>query len=201
MHAIVTTPGFVIDSRSYGEADKLYSIFTRDLGLIKAVAQGIRLEKSKLRYHVREHNLGMFSLVRGRDMWRLTNAQGYRSDIGSIEAHVGPGPVYGELLARVSLILRRILHGEEPNPTLFEHIKNCVEFLTTTDLISEDHMQTLESLTVARILHALGYVSQDEEIKGCISSLPFTRELLEQTTPQRLVVNKHINKAIKESHL
>ena len=76
MHAIHTTPGFIIGSRPYGEAGKMLSIFTRDFGLVTATAQGIRLERSKLRYHAQDLSFGSFSLVRGREFWRLTSAAG-----------------------------------------------------------------------------------------------------------------------------
>ena len=50
MHPIHTTPGFIIASRPYGETGKILSIFTRDIGLVGAVAQGIPFEKTKIRY-------------------------------------------------------------------------------------------------------------------------------------------------------
>ena len=60
MHPIHTTLGFVINSRPYGEAGKLLSIFTRDFGLVLANAQGIRLEKSKLRPFIQDYSFGYF---------------------------------------------------------------------------------------------------------------------------------------------
>jgi len=75
MYSIQTTPGFIIDSRTYGEAGKMLFIFTRDLGLVMAVAQGIRFERSKLRPFTQDYSFGEFSFVRGKEMWRLTSAQ------------------------------------------------------------------------------------------------------------------------------
>ncbi len=200
MHSIVTTSGFVIDSRSYGEADKVYSIFTRDQGLIRAVAQGIRLEKSKLRYHIKENELALFSLVRGRDMWRLTNAQEQITDERLVEEKSRTS-ASAELLARVSLILRRVLHGEEPNPTLFEHIEMCAGFLRTNPGLTNEQLQTLESLSILRILHALGYVGSDADLQDCLNISSITPEILNNLNAQRAILNKHINRAIKESHL
>lgn len=197
MHAIVTTDGFVIDSRSYGEADKVYFIFTREMGLIKAVAQGIRLEKSKLRYHVTENELATFSLVRGREVWRLTNAQESESQKKSTLRVAG----YSELIARIALILRRVLHGEESNPTLFEYIEECLVFLQQNHTLTAEHLLTLESLTVLRILHVLGYVGDDADLKECLNSSAVTLELLDLLKLKRPILNKHINRAIKESHL
>lgn len=203
MHAIVTTPGFVIDSRSYGEADKIFSIFTEDLGLVRAVAQGIRLEKSKLRYHIKENVLASFSLVRGKEVWRLTNAQEvFAQDFLAQSSHKASE----QLLARISLLLRRLLHGEEQNPALFMHIKNCIEFLNSQSLddlsapISETRLQTLESLVVARIFHSLGYINGGD-VENCFKSAEISVSFLDSIASQRSALNKHVNKAIQESHL
>src|SRR5690349_10081885 len=75
MYSIITTEGFIIDSRPSGEAGKLLYIFTKDHGLVMATAQGIRLEKSKLRYFIQDYSFGVYSFVKGKEYWRLTNAQ------------------------------------------------------------------------------------------------------------------------------
>lgn len=75
MHNIYTTSGFVIGSSLYGEADKMLFVFTRDFGLVNVIAKGIRLGRSKLRFCTQDYSLGIYSLVRGRDMWRLTDAR------------------------------------------------------------------------------------------------------------------------------
>jgi DNA repair protein RecO len=193
MHSIVTTPGFVIDSRAYGEADKIYYIFTRDQGLVRAVAQGIRLEKSKLRYHIRENEMGNFSLVRGKEVWRLTNAQESESSTKNSSNT--------ELLARLSLILRRVLHGEEANPDLFCHIENLTEFLSTNIELTQEQVHTLESLVVLRALHSLGYVGNDADVQDCFTTQGVAIGLINSLISKRTLINKHINKAIKESHL
>ncbi len=50
MHHIYHTEGIILGSKNYGEAGKYYSIFTRDLGMIYASAQGVRKMSSKLRF-------------------------------------------------------------------------------------------------------------------------------------------------------
>ena len=93
MHPIHTTPGLIIHSRPYGEAGKLLSIFTRDFGLVLANAQGIRLEKSKLRPFIQDYSFGIFSLVKGKELWRLTSAQSVATNLqintNAMPAHAG----------------------------------------------------------------------------------------------------------------
>ena len=197
MYAIHTTPGFIIDSRPHGEAGKLLSIFTRDYGLVLATAQGIRLEKSKLRYYTQDYSVGTFSLVRGKEFWRLTSAAGDAEVVpqGATSAYAQ------QLTVRLALLLRRLLHGEESHAELFEVIKSCVDFLNRNDSISAEHLKTLESITVLRVLHALGYIGTDAELAGAIDSNVFNPEMLDALMGKRSAINRHINKALRESHL
>ncbi|MDE1975030.1 MAG: recombination protein O N-terminal domain-containing protein [Patescibacteria group bacterium] len=194
MYAVHTTPGFVIGSKPYGEAGKLLSIFTRDFGLVTATAQGIRLERSKLRYHAQDYSLGEFSLVRGREFWRLTNARPYADFL--LPTGVGPEPVI-----RAALLLRRLLHGEESNPLLFGHVYECTRFLAGNPDLDERQMQAAESLVVFRILDALGYIGDNHDLNGDLLSSVLSVGLLETASGQRIAINKHINTALRESHL
>ena len=195
MYPIHTTPGFIIDSHPSGEAGKLLFIFTRDLGLILASAQGIRFEKSKLRYHTQNYSFGLFSFVRGKEIWRLTNGQENQEGILSLELSVKSQ----ELLIRLAFLMKRLLHGEEAHPELFDHLSTVRRFLVTQ--LTEEQFKTLESLTVIRIMHALGYIGDDQTLKDCFTSTDVTIQLLDQLLEKRIIINQHINKALKESHL
>ncbi len=191
MHAIYTTPGFIIDSRAYGEADKIVSIFTRDLGLVSAVAKGIRLEQSKLRYFAQDHANAIFSLVRGRDLWRLTSAQDPKAAC-AMRTEAG---------ARVLALLRRLLHGEESHPELYASIDSFNSFLSRCADLDDERKKTLESLVVFRIMDDLGYIGNDAEMDQEIVSAELSLGLLDRAAKKRIQINKHINKALKESHL
>jgi recombinational DNA repair protein (RecF pathway) len=201
MHQIHTTPGFIIDSRTQGEAGRYLAIFTRDLGLVWAMAQGIRLEKSKLRGHTNEYSFGTFSFVRGKEVWRLTSAE----DIGMTPAH------HRELWAHIALLLKRLLHGEEANPELFEALISCYTFLNSREKLLTNNtevskaftpnLDAIESLLVIRIMHRLGYIGDDKEIHQFVFSNDFEPALIDLAGRKRVVINQHINNALKESHL
>ncbi len=208
MHAIHTTPGFIVGSNQYGEADKLISIFTRDMGLVRAVAQGIRLERSKLRYHSNDYSFGVFSLVRGKEVWRLTSAQsgsiGAQSSVGTQNSSIelsGDVAAVQAFWARIALLLRRFLQGEEANTQLFEVIESCHIFLNTVLSQSTNNLDAIESLVVIRIMHALGYIGDNKEIHSFIYSNDLTLGVCELAMSKKTLINQHINKALKESHL
>ena len=52
MSATFKTPGIVLFSRDYKEADRIYIIYTQNYGKISARAQGVRKINSKLAGHL-----------------------------------------------------------------------------------------------------------------------------------------------------
>ena len=74
MHHIYHTEGIILGSRNFGEAGKHYYIFTRDLGMITATAQGVRKMSSKLRFVLQDFSYIKIDLVQGKNIFRVTNA-------------------------------------------------------------------------------------------------------------------------------
>ncbi len=211
MYAIHTTPGFIVSSRPSGEAGKLLSIFTKDLGLIRATAQGIRFEKSKLRPFIQDYSLGVFSFVRGKEFWRLTNAQEIKNteryEVGAKRLEINTSAQNQELIARIALLLNRLLQGEDPHPELFITLDSVFDFLNSDQekgneiLLNAELAKTLESLIVARILHRLGYVANVPDLKVDIESDTIDPLRLADLGHLRTMLNQHINRALRESHL
>lgn len=209
MHDIRTTYGFIVGSKSYGDADRLLSIFTRDFGLIVASARGIRLEKSKLKGKTQDYSFGKYSLVKGRDFWRLTDAEEARREhVGDLRfcdsatelSVTSSRRIDIALIARIASLLKRFMHGESAHPELFDCVSACGTFLEENK-IDDEISATLESLIIARIMHWLGYIGNDRELNGHLQSIVITMQLLESLADKRIIINRHINKALKESHL
>jgi hypothetical protein len=209
MYAIHTTPGFIIDSRPSGEAGKLLMIFTRDFGLVMASAQGIRFEKSKLRYYTQDYSFGAYSLVRGKEFWRLTSAAAYpagapdssrqllENDGKSVTFENQLGSM---LVARIALLLKRFLQGEEPNIDLYDCVEGSIGFLLANPKLDSRLLGAFESLAVLKILDALGYIGSDPVLDGLVT-IGISIPALEAAAVQKAAINRHINKALKESHL
>lgn len=68
------TGAFVLKKSERGEADFLYTLYTKDLGLIRATAQGIRKPKAKLAGHLEVLTESYISIVEGKGGYRLTGA-------------------------------------------------------------------------------------------------------------------------------
>ena len=195
MHDIKTTKGLIIGSRPVGEADKIVSLLTEDFGLISASAKAVRLERSKLRYGLQDYCLGTFSLVRGREFWRLVGVErGGR--LRPIE-----NSRIATLVGRLCSLLKRLLQGEEANKPLFVSFKSIFDFLENNPDISDQRLTSLESLAVLRILERLGYVGELDYLDGAERTDELTVQVLDGVSSKRKKINGAINAALKESHL
>lgn len=184
MHHIYTTKAFVVHSSPHGEAGKFLLLFTKDFGMIGATAQGIRKIESKLRYHVQDSSFSDVSIVRGKEVWRLTGAREL------------PCVKNTTLTLKILRLLKRLLHGEEKNEELF----NIIEVLYSTP-VSDDEFDIVETLTVFRILNTLGYIRNDEETRFFLESNSLDKEILVKFLIIKSKVIGLINNALKESQL
>jgi DNA repair protein RecO (recombination protein O) len=195
-HTIHTTEGFILKSVNFGEANKYFYIFTAEFGLIKAAAQGIRHLKSKLRYSLEDLSLGQISVVRGREIWRITNAENKITLKESKEIL---------LLSRIFSLLLRLLHGEEKNSILFDYLKEALNFLVDYKKESAERDEAIfssfECILALRILSALGYIGKLGDFDQFTKSSFFTPELLLAMSSLKSMAIMEINKSLQETHL
>jgi len=92
-----------------GEGHRYITLFTKDLGLVKAHARSVREERSRLRYSLQHFSYSDFSLVRGRDVWRITGAREHYNIHRALSAERQKQVMVSRLFA----LLERLLHGEE----------------------------------------------------------------------------------------
>ena len=193
MHHIYHTEGIILGSKNYGETGRYYSIFTRDLGMVYASAQGVRKISSKLRFVLQDFAYLKIDLVKGKDFWRVTNAS-KTNKLEEIYKKRGPLKVF----ANISFLLKRLLAGEEPNRELFLDLLGGLFILEKTE--KEEDLRNIEVVIVLRVLDNLGYIGGDESIQKLTKS-PFESNLIFEASQKRKSVLREINKALKETHL
>jgi recombinational DNA repair protein (RecF pathway) len=142
-YSVYSTRGFILGSAPSGEAGKTYAIYTEQFGLLRAHAQGVRHLKSKLRYNLTDYNFATFSLVRGKEFWRITGAV---SEPFATDADSASGGDSVLIRARILNFIRRLVQGEERNDELFAVL---------LDLFSGSISETR---VLARVLSSLGYL-------------------------------------------
>ena len=194
MHHIYHTHGFILGSRNMGEANKMLSIYTREMGLVRCAAQGIRLNKSKLRFALQDFSYVRVDLVRGRDLWRVTSG----SNINSF-SYARTNKQSLLLIARISKLIERLCDGEEANEKIFDDFIQSL-YLMDDEQISTETREALELHLVLRIMHTLGYIG-DSEILTEYLALSFEKVKIEDILKERKSIIAHINKAMNESGL
>jgi DNA repair protein RecO (recombination protein O) len=194
MHHIYTTKAIIIKSVPIGEANKYYFLLTESLGFIRASAQGVRLDKSKLKGHLQDFCLIEISLVKGRDIWRIisveTIAQGdFLKNTNKLIA-----------LKNVFNLLLRLLHGEEKNEQLFYSVECFYNFLSDNEL-SQENIKNLETITVLRILYHLGYMKITSDFSDFLKNDELSFSTLDSFDSIRKQAVANINDSLNETHL
>lgn len=153
-YQIYTTKGIVLSERPVREADRIYSILTRDFGLVRARALGVRKESSKLRGALEPLVLSSVSLVRGKEHWRATSAELIQKISFTPE------------LARPLILLEKLVQGEAASPELFDAVESA--------LAAAEQNEESEIRLVANILFHLGYLKKsdlDLDKKGLVKAI------------------------------
>lgn len=194
MHHIYHTHGFILSSRNRGEANKMLTIYTREMGLVHAAVQGVRLHKSKLRFTLQDFSYVNVDLVRGKELWRVTSAK-----------HISSFPFARSstssliLMTRVSQLLERLCTGESPNENIFDDFIQAL-YLLDDQSISSNSREALELHLILRIMNNLGYIGDSNILsKYLLSSFDFSKT--EALLSERQSIIAHINKALNESQL
>jgi DNA repair protein RecO (recombination protein O) len=194
MHHKYHTQGIILSSKNLGEANKLIFVYTREMGLIKAIAQGVRLGKSKLRFSLQDFSLSNIDFVKGRDLWRITSASFVSSF--SIARESKDSMVF---ISHICSLIERLCGEEEKNEKVFDDFINSLKLLNNQN-IESSFREALELYVVLRILNNLGYIGDSEIINKYIKN-SFNKDSINFLLKDRKLIIFHINKALKESHL
>lgn len=200
MHHIHHTEAIVLASYAKGEADKQISLYTRDLGLVRAEARGIRKMSSKLRFALQPYMVVQVDLINTRIAYRAGSTDLIQSLNTPDMATLG-------LLHRITELLRRLVPEEEKNEALYDAIIEVMNFLSKKDkenltadtAKSTTDIASLELLAVLRILFHLGYITWNDE--RTLIREPITDEILQQVAIRRESLVKEVNKSLKETML
>ncbi len=158
---VYKTEGIILKKRDSGEADKVFSFFTKDFGRIEAMAQGVRHLKAKLRY-----SLSGLSFVRlgfvstAKDYWRLVDAE----EILVLE-NVKDNRAKLKSFSSIIAFTERFIQGQETDVRLWEMIKSGLLFLEKARDLNEKDLKTLELLAACRLLWQLGYLENFKKIE------------------------------------
>lgn len=187
MHHIFHTEAIILESKNHSEADKMYTLLTKDLGIVRAIAKGSRLLKSKARYGLVDFDYVKVDLIKGRDIWR----------IGSVSAHPFVDEIKKDhyiIWVTILKALLRLSPHEEHNPALFR-------FIVSIRNKNNFDVKAIEIYAMVTILSLLGYWEFLEN-----DTVIFSKTFLDQESEQYILENKsvltkRINQALAQTQL
>lgn len=188
------TEALVLGSSEQGEHDRIFTLYTKDFGLLRARASAVRTEASRMRYALQNYSRTYVTLVRGKRGWRIGGSLAMKGALGSTENI--------SAFARIVRLITRLVAGEEQNVYLFATLSSAHDVLMSfREQVSEGSSAIVELVCVARILYALGYLSSEALQTALFTHTAYTGEYLLEAEMLRDQLLSHVNRAIAETHL
>ena len=167
--AVYKSKGIVLRSIRYGEADRILDLYTRDAGLVSAIAKGIRRTKSRFGARLEPLSCVDFVAYHGRTLDTLTQAEVLRSfhavreDLARFEAAAG---MVGSV--------RALSGGDEADRRVFNLLYHGLDALESRD----DGFEAVEAAFGLKLSILAGYAPQLDVCLGCAVDLDEASEPL-----------------------
>jgi len=194
-HYIYQTKGLILGGFNVGESNRFIHIFTKDLGLISASVQGVRELKSKLRYCLQDFSYANVDVIRGKQMWRVTNA-GEICTLKFLMDDIEKQKVFKNIVS----LIKRLFTGEAQQEILFDDIVSGFMFLKNEEF-SKEELRHFEIIMVLKILNHLGYWGKQEKFDDFLHKRMWDKKFLNEMTIFKSQALTDINHALKETHL
>lgn len=189
----ITLRGVLVGRYAVGEGSVRILLYTDALGLVFVLAKSAREERSKLRPHLQVGTVGTFTLVKGRDIWRVTGA----TDTTNTHFALAKNKKAQESAARVISTVRQFIRGEGNDPYFFAVL---FEFLRALPTLTETTVPEAECAAVVRMLAALGYVRNNSVLNSFLE-VAYDPETLSRVHSSRSALVRLINEGIAASGL
>jgi len=193
VYSIHQTKALILDVMDVGESNKFYWLLTREYGLVNASAQGVRLVKSKLNPYLQQYGFVIIEFVKGKEIWRITNAAPETSFYFSQLTKKSE-----EVVAKISLLLKRLYVGEESNEVLFDDLLDGFQKLSKA--FDSKTVDALEIVIIIKILYHLGYW-EDHKGHYQLHLSSYSQEVLEKALQKKKDLRERITQSLRESHL
>ena len=144
------TPAIVLKRHDYGEADRILTFYTRDLGKVSAIAKAVRRIASRKSGHIELFTHSDVMLADGRNLYVLTQAQTVEPFLALREDLIRTTYAY-----HIAELIDRLIQDGEASPTVFELLRSSLDGLCR----AEDPSLVVRWFEV-RLLGLLGYRPQ-----------------------------------------
>ena len=130
-----STEAIILSRKSYGEADRILTVYSKHYGKVQLLAKGVRYPKSRKRGHIEVFSLIRFSAAHGKHLDLITEAETLDS-FEKVRKELKKVAVAYHLVD----VVKMTTAFEEKNEKLFEIAMNYLNLLTATQLRKLRHM-------------------------------------------------------------
>jgi DNA repair protein RecO (recombination protein O) len=153
----VRVEAVVLRHSDWGEADRMLTLYTREMGKVRVIAKGVRRLRSRKAGHLEPFTRASLQMARGRDLWIVTQADTLDAYLPLREDLTRTG--YG---AYILELIDRFSYEEGENRPLFQLLVDTLERITLeTDLVPAVRYYEI------RLLDIVGFRPQLFECVNC----------------------------------
>jgi DNA repair protein RecO (recombination protein O) len=160
--AVYKSKGIVLRSIRYGEADRILDLYAQDLGLISAIAKGIRRTRSRFGGRLEPLSCVEFLAYEGRTLDTITQVEvlrsfrGVREDLDRLEA---AGGMVG--------MVRALSGGDEADRRVFNLLYHALDALESR----EEGLKSVEAAFGLKLSILAGYTPRLDACVSCNGNL------------------------------
>lgn len=160
------TEGFIFKKKDRLEADRIFSVFTKDFGRIEIFAKAIRKINSKLRGNIETFSLSEVEFIQGKNRKTLTDAL-------LIEKfkNIENVPEKMEVAYRISDVLDNFIRGEEKDDNVFNLLDDVFNKLNNLFPPSFSRQELVYAYFFWNFISVLGYSPELSKCPVCIKEL------------------------------
>lgn len=144
--------GIIIGKRDVGETDRIYTIYTKEIGKTKAIAKGVRKSAAKLSGHLETISLAEVFVSKNKGIGSITGSI-VTNNFPNIKSHL-------ETLEQVFFVFKKIdqlIPEQEKDETIFDLLKNYLETLENIAESSEEKRNIIFLGFLFQLLSVMGY--------------------------------------------
>jgi len=146
------TKGFIFKKEDRGEADQLFTIYTKDFGKLEILGKAIRKISSKLRSGAETFYLSEIEFIQGKTYKTLTDAilvekfKNLRKDLKRLP-----------IAYKISEILDNLVRGQEADEKIWHLLNETFNKLNNCQIVKLSNCQLLYYYFLWSLLSILGY--------------------------------------------
>ncbi len=144
-----TTEAFILREYEQGENDFVYKVWTKEFGIIFVLARSIRKVNAKLRPIAKKNNFVLMTLVKGKEVWRLTGIEENKEKL--IENQYAK-----EVKKIISEYINKYIEEKKTYKNLFEKLKYLIIFEKEKEVYE---ISKLKKLILFIVLVEAGYAN------------------------------------------